>query len=68
MLERCGIDEVTPEVLGFVEMQTMKIGALMDQPRSLRIQQLQHERSKRKQVQEDAAKKREQEVRQLVLG
>ena len=53
-------------MLGFVEMQTMKIGQLMDQPRSLRIQQLQHERNKRKQQAEDSAKKREAEAKKAM--
>ena len=38
VLARCNIPEVTEEVLGFCEMQTMRMGQLLDQPRAMRIQ------------------------------
>merc|ERR1740133_506173 len=50
VLARCNIAQVTEEVLGFAEMQTMRIGQLLDQPRNMRIQALQNERVKRGQL------------------
>ena len=49
VLARCGIAEVTDAVLGFVEMQAIRIGELMDQTRANRVASLQAERQRRAQ-------------------
>ena len=56
VLSRVGVSEVSEEVLGFAEMATMRIGSLLDQPRMVRMQALQSDRAKKKQLEESRAK------------
>ena len=37
VLERLGIDEPDETCIGFAEMMTIKLGELMDQPRTVRL-------------------------------
>jgi len=48
VLSRCGIAEVTDRVQGFCEMALNRMGSLLDQPRAVRVQNLQAERARRK--------------------
>ena len=63
VLARCNIPEVTEEVLGFCEMQTMRMGQLLDQPRNMRIQGLKNEKAKKSQLFAKGERKKEDEVR-----
>ena len=62
VLERCRIDEVSDSTIGFCEMQTIRIGELMDQPRHVRIQKLQQQTAKQEQQKKGDTRKNEAEA------
>ena len=67
VLERCGIGAVTEKVLGFAEMQTIKIGGLLDTPRANRITNLKRERTMREQKREEEARRAEEAAAKACL-
>ena len=67
VLEWMKIDSVSEVVHGFIEMQTMKVGALLDTPEAKRVKMLERERNKARDAQLKKEKQGEKEKREAEL-
>ena len=58
---------VTRQVHGFIEMQTMKVGALLDTPEAARVKMLEKERAKAREKQARAGRDAEKRAKEAEL-